>query len=81
MSTIKLNKTLGIITRLLLHNNLTNLDKCENIIKVIANMLLNNSNQDSQLLEKELSEIDISCSNHIEETWHHMGNVWNTLYA
>jgi hypothetical protein len=44
-------------------------------------MLFNNSNQDSQLLEKELSEIDISCSNHIEETWHHMGNVWNTLYA
>jgi hypothetical protein len=32
-------------------------------------------------LEKEFSEIDISCSNHIQETWHHMGNVWNTFYS
>jgi len=62
-------------------NKLTNLDKREDIIKVITNVLLNNSNQDSQLLEKELSEIDISCSYHIEETWHHMRNVGNTLYA
>lgn len=76
------NKITGVSKNPLLYSNkLTNLDKCEDIIKVITNVLLNNSNQDSQLLEKELSEIDISCSNHIEETWHHMRNVWNTLYA
>ncbi|KDR06410.1 hypothetical protein L798_04007 [Zootermopsis nevadensis] len=42
-----------------------NLDKCKDIIKVITNVLFNNSNQDSQLLKKEFSEIYISCSNHI----------------